>query len=425
MGVGIISKSLDLLKGGIFLKIFTPSDYGLIDIINQIINMSKFADIGLLGNVQREYNVDSKINKEEAEKKKDIAFGMDIIFTVILSTIILISILFLDYSFKVKVGVLFGIIALLANKGLKIFKLQMTITEKFKDLILFNLLNNLSLNIPLILSVFFIGIYAPLILKPIILLFILVFWWNREKFKFKFKFHYSFIKSHIKYGGLLSLMSLLLGSWIFLERFLITNFFSLTELGIYASCLFLIKVGTSLLDEFIKPYSIKVKKSLSSINIDIIKKYVVLPSIIFFFGSLFIIFLSQKIIFWLETNFLSNYTGIGNVFLIISWLIPIYGIGSISGYLIFTKGIDRFKEVFYFYIFRFLFIFFLCYIYPPDELNQLLLYFLIIEYLFFYTKQFLIYTKFFELRRVMILFFFLTIHAILIANNEEVHRILF
>ena len=73
---------------------------------------------------------------------------MDIIFTVILSTIILISILFLDYSFKVKVGVLFGIIALLANKGLKIFKLQMTITEKFKDLILFNLLNNLSLNIP-------------------------------------------------------------------------------------------------------------------------------------------------------------------------------------------------------------------------------------------------------------------------------------
>ena len=55
---------------------------------------------------------------------------MDIIFTVILSTIILISILFLDYSFKVKVGVLFGIIALLANKGLKIFKLQMTITEK-------------------------------------------------------------------------------------------------------------------------------------------------------------------------------------------------------------------------------------------------------------------------------------------------------
>ena len=228
---------------------------------------------------------------------------MDIIFTVILSTIILISILFLDYSFKVKVGVLFGIIALLANKGLKIFKLQMTITEKFKDLILFNLLNNLSLNIPLILSVFFIGIYAPLILKPIILLFILVFWWNREKFKFKFKFHYSFIKSHIKYGGLLSLMSLLLGSWIFLERFLITNFFSITELGIYASCLFLIKVGTSLLDEFIKPYSIKVKKSLSSINIDIIKKYVILPSIIFFFGSLFIIFLSQKIIFWLETNF--------------------------------------------------------------------------------------------------------------------------
>ena len=41
MGVGIISKSLNLLKGGIF-KIFTPSDYGLIDIINQIINMSKY-----------------------------------------------------------------------------------------------------------------------------------------------------------------------------------------------------------------------------------------------------------------------------------------------------------------------------------------------------------------------------------------------
>ena len=75
MGVGIISKSLDLLKGGIFLKIFTPSDYGLIDIINQIINMSKYADIGLLGNVQREYNVDSKINKEEAEKKKKLLLG--------------------------------------------------------------------------------------------------------------------------------------------------------------------------------------------------------------------------------------------------------------------------------------------------------------------------------------------------------------
>ena len=57
---------------------------------------------------------------------------MDIIFTVILSTIILISILFLDYSFKVKVEFYFGIIALLANKGLKIFKLQMTIMKNLR-----------------------------------------------------------------------------------------------------------------------------------------------------------------------------------------------------------------------------------------------------------------------------------------------------
>ena len=48
---------------------------------------------------------------------------------------------------------------------------------------------------------------------------------------------------------------------------------------------------------------------------------------------------------------LSNFKGIGDTFLILSWLIPIYALGSISGYLLLSKGIDLFYEVFFISIF--------------------------------------------------------------------------
>jgi len=194
MGTSFVTKILDLIRGTIFLKIFSAADFGLIDIINQIINLSKYADIGLLNNVQREYNVLALDNKQKANKNKDASFGMDIIITICIS-IFLISVAFLfDYSTKIRSGILFGSLAFLSLKGLKIIQLDLTVNKQFNQLGKLKLVNEIVLNTLILSSVYFIGIYAPIILKPIILMVLFIFWWN----KFQIPYTLSFSKKEFK-----------------------------------------------------------------------------------------------------------------------------------------------------------------------------------------------------------------------------------
>tara|TARA_B100001057_G_scaffold296302_1_gene296475 strand:- start:32846 stop:34168 length:1323 start_codon:yes stop_codon:yes gene_type:complete len=423
MGVGIITKILDLFKGSIFLKVFSPSEYGLIDVINQIISLSKYADIGLLNNVQREYNVDVLSNKGKAKKNKEAAFGLDLI----ISTLMALALIFIAFtgnkSSIIKTGIIFGALAFLSLKGFKMIKLEMIINKKFKLLSKLTLIQNLVLNTAILSTVLFYGIYSPIIVKPIILggMFLLFYYF----YPFKIIFSFGDAINQLKYGILFSGISIIYGLWVFFERFLITHYFSLKEVGLFASCLFIIKVGTSLLDELIKPFAVKVRESLLLIGTISIRRYVIYPSVLFYFGSFGLVYLSQEIIFWLELEFLQNFKGIGGTFFILSWLIPIYGIGSLSGYLLFSKGIDRFYAVYIVCFFRFLILSSLCYFFTPKNFIHLLIYFLLTEYLFFYSKQFLIYSKLFSTKKALLLIPFFAFQLILIGKNEKIQHILF
>lgn len=402
MGISFLSKIIDLTRGTIFLKIFSAADYGLIDIVNQIISLSKYADIGLLNNVQREYNVVATTNIEKADKDKEVSFGMDIILTIVIALVLSVVILFFDYSFKVKMGVLFGSLAFVALKGLKMIQLELTITKKFTELGLFNLANNILLNAVILLTVFWVGIYAPLIVKPLLLICILTFWWCKFQLKYTFKVSVSELKKQITYGLFFSLISLLFGSWIFFERFLITHFFSLKQVGMYAACLFLIKLGKTLIDELFRPVSIKVKESISPLNINVIYKYVLLPSLVFYLFLFLFVPLVDYLIKLLESNLLSNYPGISEIFNILAWLIPVYGVGAVSEYILFVKGVDRFKSFYILYFLKFILMGLLCILLPPNSFEQLMGYFLVVETMFFFGKQYLIYTTFFSKSKTII-----------------------
>ncbi len=421
--VAAVTKVLDLLRGSIFLKVFSPSEYGLIDIVNQIISLSKYTDIGLLNNVQREYNVDVLSDKVKAEKNKEVAFGADIIISIITALTIIIIALTINKSDVVKTGIIFGALAFLASKGAKMIKLEMMINKKFKILSKVNLFTNITLNIAIISSVVALGIYSPLVLKPLILvsLFFLLYYF----YPFKISFSLGNAINQIKYGFLFSGISILGGFWILFERFVITHYFTLEELGLFAGCLFVIKVITSILDELVKPIAIRVRESLISNDKSIIIRYVIYPSLLFYFISLGLVYFSQVIIFWLEQELLQKFKGFGDVFSTLSWLIPIYCVGSFSGYLLLSKGIDRFYGAYLVYFFRFTILCCLCYFFTPKNFSYLLLYYLFTEYVFFYSKQFLIYSKIFSIKKALLLILFFASHYILICNNEKVQHILF
>jgi len=401
MGTSFVTKILDLIRGTIFLKIFSAADFGLIDIINQIINLSKYADIGLLNNVRREYNVLALDNKQKANKNKDTSFGMDIILTICIS-IFLISVAFLfDYSTKIRLGILFGSLAFLSLKGLKIIQLDLTVNKQFDQLGKLKLVNEIVLNTLILSSVYFLGIYAPIILKPIILMVLFIFWWNKFQIPYTLSFSKKEFKKQIKYGVFFSFISLLFGGWIFFERFLITHYFTLNQLGIYAACIFIIKIGKSLLDELFRPMSIHVKESIFNNN-KIIYKYVFYPSLVFYLALFLILPVLEYFIGILEFNFLSNFKGISEIFSILSWLIPIYAAGAISEYILFIKGIDRFKPFYMLYVLKFLALGLLCLYNPPFSFEELMLYFLAVETLFFFGKQYLLYTSFFSIKRTIL-----------------------
>lgn len=396
LGAAIFGKSFDLIRGAIFLKIFSPSDFGLIDIVNQLISLSKYADIGLLDNTKREYNYDVIKQPIIAEQRKSASYGYDLIITFILFITLLSSSFFIIESYVVKVGVIFGSFSFLLTKLIKILKLDMTLTKNFKAYTKLSITLTLVQNILILSTVSFIGIYAPLVIKSIALLIVFLYTLNKYPLKLKFKIEWHELNHQIKYGIVFSGISILFGIWIFFERFIITKYFSLTEVGIYAACIFILKLGAALLDEFIKPTAINVKESLSNFNIEIIKKYVLFPTCIFFLISYPIAIISQQLVHLLEFNFLKNYLGIGNYFYFLSFLIPVYGIGSISGYLLFSKGVDRFAHIYVLYLIKFSLLGTLCFLYPPILFETLLVYLVTVELLFFYCQQFLIFSKFFN-----------------------------
>ena len=412
MGTSFVTKILDLIRGTIFLKIFSAADFGLIDIINQLINLSKYADIGLLNNIQREYNVLALDNKQKANKNKDASFGMDIIITICISIFLISVALLFDYSAKIRWGILFGSLAFLSLKGLKIIRVDLTVNKQFNQLAKLKLVNEIVLNTLILSSVYFIGIYAPIILKPIVLMVLFIFWWNKFQITYTFSFSKKELKKQIKYGVFFSFISLLFGGWIFFERFLITHYFTLNQLGIYAACIFIIKIGKSLLDELFRPMSINVKESIF-INNKIIYHYVIYPSLVFYLALFLILPVLEYFIEILEFNFLSNFQGISEIFSILSWLIPIYAAGAISEYILFIKGIDRFKPFYMLYILKFSVLGLLCLCYPPFYFKELMLYFLVVETLFFFGKQYLLYTSFFSMKKtILVVGPILTIHLL-------------
>ena len=391
-----IGKVFDLLRGAVFLKIFSPADFGIIDIVNQIISLSKHADIGLLSNVQREYNYDLVNNPTLAKNRKKTAYGFELLITLILFALLFFTGFFIDKSFQVKVGIIFGAVSFLLTKGIKVIGMDMILNKNFQQFAKFSLVLIIVQNMLILSTVAFIGIYAPLVVKSFALLLIFAYFYNKYEIGFDFKFDHIELKRQLKFGLFFSGISILLGLWIFFERYLITHYFSLAEVGLYAACLFLLKLGTGLLDELIKPISIRVKQSLADVNIGIIKKHVLYPSIFFLFISLPIIYIAQIIINFIGINYLSNYDGLGEVFSVIKWLIPCYGVGSISGYLLLTKGVDRFIPVYIICFIRFLVMGILCYLSPPSHFETLLVHLVMVEIFFFYTKQFLIFSKFFS-----------------------------
>ena len=402
MGVSLLTRIIDLIRGTIFLKIFSAADFGLIDIINQIINLSKYADIGLLNNVQREYNVLAVNNSQQAEKNKAQSFGMDMIISVSVSILLITYALFSDSSNEIRIGVLFGSLAFLSLKGLKMIQLDIMVKKRFNELGRFKLVNTIILNSLVLSLVYFIGIYAPLIVKPIILISLLIFWWNKSQLNYTFKISIKEFKKQITYGILFSLISVLFGAWVFFERYLITHYFTLTQLGIYAACIFIIKTGKTLVDELFRPASITVKELIFSNNQKIIYNYVLFPSLVFYlilFSSLPVF---EYLIGILEINFLSNFQGISEIFKVLSWLIPLYGVSAVSEYILFIKGVDRFKLFYILYFLKFTVMGALCFFYPPLDFKELMIYFLIVETLFFFGKQYTLYTSFFSKRKTFI-----------------------
>jgi hypothetical protein len=412
-----IGKGLDLLRGTVFLKLFSPADFGIIDIVNQIVSLSKYADIGLLNNVQREYNYDQVTHPTLAKERKEKAYGFELIITLALFFLLFFTGFYIEKSTEVKVGIIFGAVSFLFTKGLKFMGMDMTLTKKFKQFAHFSLVSNVVQNVLILSTVTFIGIYAPLVVKSIALLLVFVYFYYVYGIKFNFKFDHLELKRQLKYGLFFSGTSILFGLWVFFERFLITHYFSLAEVGMYAASLFLLKMGTSLLDEFIKPVSIRVKQSLAKVDIEIIKKYVLYPSLLFLFLCLPIIYFAEFLINFIEVNYLTNFKGIGKVFATLKWLIPCYGVGSFSGYLLLTKGVDRFIPVYFITLIRFLLVALLCYLYPPVEFTTLLVYLVCVELLYFYSKQFLIFSKFFNTRLTFLMVsVFLLIQQLLLFN---------
>ena len=346
LSVSIVDKGLTLLKGYFLLYYLNPSEYGLINIINQVKNLAKYSDLGFNSVVERDYSFYIKKNPNEAIKIKNLGYTSEILISL-LFFIILFLVSFKYYEDQtIFIGIIFAAFAFLFQKITNIYKTDFKISIEFLTYSKINFIQSILLNISIILGVVFFGIYAPLIIPAFALFFVIIYLFNYYKLNYKFYFNYKKFKqiivTSIKLGGL----TVLTGIGIYIERLFILEKYNLEAVGYFGVVFFIITTFQMLIYDIVRPYMPRSREAIGVGDFGYLKKSVLKPTLISIPFLSIIIVLSYFIFPILINYFLIKYSI--SISILTSMLPIIYyiGVSSFSGYILYSKGIDDFVSIY-------------------------------------------------------------------------------
>lgn len=344
--VSILDKILVLIKGYFLMYYLKPSEYGLINIINQVTNLSKYSDLGFNSVVERDYSYHIIKNPKKAKEIKNLGYTSEIIISIFF----FILIFFISFSYYenqiIFIGIIFSSLAFIFRKIINIYKVDFKINIKFLKFSKINLIQSLILNLLVIIGVVFIGIYAPLIIPPIALFIVTIYLYNFYQLNYKFYFNYLKFKELINISVKLGGLTVLTGLGIYFERFFILEKYNLEVVGYFAVIFFIIYTFQILIYDFVRPYMPRSREAIGAGNLDYLRTSVLKPTLYSIPLLLLIIFVSAYVFPEIIYMFLDKYQSSVPILINMLPIIFYIGITTFSGYILYSKGIDDFLSIY-------------------------------------------------------------------------------
>jgi len=239
------------------------------------------------------------------------------------------------------IGVISSAFALLITKLTKIFNIHLRINKEFGRFAKFNILRGLMVSVSIIVSISYIGIYAPLIVGVISSAIVFFIMYKKININLTFLLEKTEILRQLRMGVALGGLTLTYGLGMYLERYIVVEKFGLEGVGYFAFSMFFVMFFQYFIYDLVRPYMPIVKEELANKNFDILKKSVVHPTLRLAPIAIVLVLALQTVFPVIVDMYFPQYIQAIEVFKTTVWLILPISLSSFSGYLLYSKGINK------------------------------------------------------------------------------------
>ena len=248
--VSIISLLLQIPKQLIIGMFLIPEEYGIISFVALWGLYAGLINPGMLSAAQREipYLIGKK-EKEQSKKVQNIAISSDLLYSVLPFLAILCT-PFLYSNKMIKIGLIITAFSFFFTRFVNYWSTINFIKQNFTVVAMGRLINSVLSTIIIIISIYWLGIYAVLISPLICTLFMGIYYFKKAPIGYSFRFEWAEIVRLIKIGFVFSLSGIIFYVYRMADRTVIASFLPLYDLGLFTFAMTFVMFGINFLADF-------------------------------------------------------------------------------------------------------------------------------------------------------------------------------
>lgn len=248
--VSIISLLIQI-PNQLFIGIFlVPEEYGIISFVALWSLFAGLINPGMLSACQRE--IPYLMGKKEEERSigvQNVAISSDLLYSILPFLVILCASFF--YSNKVvKIGLILTAISFIANRISTYWSSINFIKQRFTVVAIGRLIGIVLSPIIIIGSIYWLGIYAVLLVPLVSTIFIGIYYLKKGPIGYHFQFEWTEVIRLIKIGFVFSLSGIIFYGYRMADRTIIASFLPLHDLGLFTFAMGFIMFGMNFLADF-------------------------------------------------------------------------------------------------------------------------------------------------------------------------------
>jgi len=248
--VSIVSLLLKIPNQIIIGMFLLPEEYGIISFVTLWKLYAGLINPGMLSAAQRE--IPYLIGKKEIKqfmRVQNIAISSDLIYSILPFLVIFGASFF--YSNKmIKIGLIITAFSFFSTRFVNYWVTINFIKQNFTVVAMGRLISSILSPIIIIISIYWLGIYAVLIAPLICTLFMGIYYFKKAPIGYSFRFEWAEIVRLIKIGFVFSLSSVIFYVYRMADRTVIASFLPLYDLGLFTFAMTFVMFGINFLADF-------------------------------------------------------------------------------------------------------------------------------------------------------------------------------